>query len=120
VSHVRRQHADTVHHAWLPPCTPPDLCTATAAYAPCRTACAETHDAPWLAAVGRALGGTARVVARSPLAGGYVSAAVERVDLDVDGRAAAVVLKRASPVELAEMTETAAKALDRLGPAVRG
>jgi hypothetical protein len=68
---------------------------------------AETIDAPWLAAVGRALGGTARVLARTPLAGGYVSASVERIDLDVDGRAIAVVRKRASPVEIAAMRAVA-------------
>jgi hypothetical protein len=41
-------------------------------------------------------------VGRRPLSGGYV-AAVERVDLDVGGRRAAVVLKRATPVEVAAM-----------------
>jgi Ser/Thr protein kinase RdoA (MazF antagonist) len=68
---------------------------------------AETPDAPWLATVGRALGGTARVVSRSPLAGGYVSAFVERVDLDIDGQSIAVVRKRASPVETAAMRAVA-------------
>jgi aminoglycoside phosphotransferase (APT) family kinase protein len=43
------------------------------------------------------------VTARSPLAGGYVAAAVERVDLDAGGRPAAVVLKRARPSEVAAM-----------------
>ena len=43
------------------------------------------------------------VTARAPLAGGYVSAAVERVDLDAGGRPAAVVLKRARPSEVAAM-----------------
>jgi len=44
---------------------------------------------------------------RSPLGGGYVSDAVERIDLDVDGRAVAVVLKAASPVEVAAMRAVA-------------
>jgi aminoglycoside phosphotransferase (APT) family kinase protein len=43
------------------------------------------------------------VTARTPLAGGYVAAAVERVDLDAGGRPAAVVLKRARPSEVAAM-----------------
>jgi Phosphotransferase enzyme family len=42
-----------------------------------------------------------RVDGRTPLTGGYVSDAVERIDLDVDGRAVPVVLKAASPVEVA-------------------
>lgn len=41
------------------------------------------------------------------LAGGYVSDAVQRIDLDVDGRAVAVVLKAASPVEVAAMRAVA-------------
>jgi Ser/Thr protein kinase RdoA (MazF antagonist) len=43
------------------------------------------------------------VTARAPLAGGYVSAAVERIELDAGGRAAAVVLKRVRPSEVAAM-----------------
>lgn len=43
------------------------------------------------------------VVNRATLDGGYVSDAVERIDLDVDGRVVAVVLKEASPVEVAAM-----------------
>jgi Phosphotransferase enzyme family len=46
-------------------------------------------------------------VGRATLAGGYVSAAVERIDLDVDGRAVPVVLKAASPVEVAAMRAVA-------------
>jgi Phosphotransferase enzyme family len=61
----------------------------------------------WLPAVGRALGGTATVVGREPLTGGYVSEAVERIDLDVDGRAVPVVLKSASAVEVAAMRAVA-------------
>ncbi|MDN5747812.1 MAG: aminoglycoside phosphotransferase family protein [Pseudonocardia sp.] len=60
-------------------------------------------DDPWLAAAGRALGGQARVVARAPLSGGYASAAVERVDLDVGGRPVAVVVKQAPAGEVAAM-----------------
>jgi hypothetical protein len=44
-----------------------------------------------------------RVRARSPLAGGYATAGVERVDLDVDGRRVSVVLKEAGAVEVAAM-----------------
>jgi hypothetical protein len=43
------------------------------------------------------------VTARAPLAGGYVAAAVERVDLDAGGRPVAVVLKRVRPSEVAAM-----------------
>jgi hypothetical protein len=43
------------------------------------------------------------VTARAPLAGGYVAAAVERVDLDAGGRPASVVLKRARASEVAAM-----------------
>lgn len=60
-------------------------------------------DAAWLAAAGRALGGPPVVLGRTPLAGGYVAASVERVDLDVAGRVVPVVLKTASPVEVAAM-----------------
>ena len=60
-------------------------------------------DTEWLPAVGRVLGGAARVVGRAPLGGGYASAGVERVDLDVDGRAVPVVVKRATAVEVAAM-----------------
>jgi Phosphotransferase enzyme family len=61
----------------------------------------------WLDAAGRALGGTATVAGREPLAGGYVSDAVERIDLDVDGRPVPVVLKAASAVEVAAMRAVA-------------
>lgn len=63
-------------------------------------------NAGWLPAVERALGGPARVRGRAPLAGGY-SLGVERVDLDVGGRAVAIVLKRASAVEVAAMRAVA-------------
>jgi Phosphotransferase enzyme family len=46
-------------------------------------------------------------VGREPLTGGYVSDAVERIDLDVDGRAVAVVLKSTSAVEVAAMRAVA-------------
>ncbi|MCW0215234.1 MAG: aminoglycoside phosphotransferase family protein [Pseudonocardia sp.] len=72
----------------------------------------------WLAAVGRRLGGgsgsggtgpgvSVSVLARTPLAGGYGSGVVERVDLDVDGREIAVVRKRSSPAEVAAMRAVA-------------
>ncbi len=64
-------------------------------------------DNAWLPAVVRALGHPARVLARAPLSGGYVAARVERVDLDVDGRGVAVVLKTASAVEVAAMRAVA-------------
>jgi Phosphotransferase enzyme family len=59
-------------------------------------------DSAWLPAVQRRLG-PARVVGRSALAGGYVAAAVERIDLDVEGAPVPVVLKTAGPVEVAAM-----------------
>ncbi|WP_345611882.1 aminoglycoside phosphotransferase family protein [Pseudonocardia adelaidensis] len=43
------------------------------------------------------------VTARTPLAGGYVAAAVERIDLDAGGHPVAVVLKRVQPSEVAAM-----------------
>ncbi len=60
-------------------------------------------DAVWLDAVARWVGAPVVVTARAPLAGGYVSAAVERVELDAGGRPVAVVLKRARPSEVAAM-----------------
>ncbi|WP_181780577.1 hypothetical protein, partial [Pseudonocardia pini] len=57
----------------------------------------------WLAEVGRRLGGTAEVLRHQPLAGGYASGEVERVDLRVAGRELPVVLKTADPVEVAAM-----------------
>lgn len=60
-------------------------------------------DERWLSAAGRALGGTARVVARTALTGGYTSAGVERVELDVGGRPATVVVKRATAGEVAAL-----------------
>ncbi|MBW0115521.1 phosphotransferase [Pseudonocardia abyssalis] len=60
-------------------------------------------DAAWLPAAARALGGAPVVLDRTPLSGGYVAASVERLDLDVAGRTVPVVLKTASPVEVAAM-----------------
>lgn len=60
-------------------------------------------DAAWLPAVARWVGGPAVVTGRAPLVGGYVAAAVERVDLDAGDRAAAVVVKRAEDREVAAM-----------------
>lgn len=54
----------------------------------------------WLSALGRRERRFPRVTGREPLAGGYVSGSVERVDLD-DGRS--VVVKAASAVEVAAM-----------------
>ncbi|GAA1861455.1 hypothetical protein GCM10009836_47060 [Pseudonocardia ailaonensis] len=61
----------------------------------------------WLDGVGRRLGGTPEIVARTPLTGGYASGVVERVDLLVDGRVHTVVLKPADPVEVAAMRAVA-------------
>lgn len=60
-------------------------------------------DDAWLARAGRALGGPPRIVERTPLTGGYVAASVERIVLDVAGRTVPVVLKSASPAEVAAM-----------------
>ncbi|WP_219419102.1 aminoglycoside phosphotransferase family protein [Pseudonocardia nigra] len=60
-------------------------------------------DTAWLAQVGRWAGGPVTVGHREPLAGGYVSAQVERVTLDASGRAVDVVVKRASATEVAAM-----------------
>jgi Phosphotransferase enzyme family len=60
-------------------------------------------DSAWLAAAARWAGAPVTVAARAPLAGGYVAAAVERVDLDAGGRPATVVVKRARPSEVAAM-----------------
>ncbi|WP_300016232.1 aminoglycoside phosphotransferase family protein [Pseudonocardia sp.] len=57
----------------------------------------------WLPAAGRALGGPVRVIGREPAHGGYASGSVERVELDVGGRAVPVVVKQASPVEVAAL-----------------
>ena len=61
------------------------------------------RDAAWLGAAARWAGAPVTVVGREPLAGGYVAAAVERVDLDAGGRRVAVVLKRARRSEVAAM-----------------
>lgn len=60
-------------------------------------------NSAWLPAVERWAGGPVTVVAREPLAGGYAAAAVQRVDLEVGGRALAVVVKRVAPAEVAAM-----------------
>lgn len=60
-------------------------------------------DAGWLPTVQRRLGAPVRVVARAPLTGGYAAAGIERVELDVAGVALTVVVKEASPVEVAAM-----------------
>ncbi|MDQ4119198.1 MAG: hypothetical protein M3235_19880, partial [Actinomycetota bacterium] len=57
------------------------------------------HEA-WVSALARRERRTPRIVGREPLAGGYVSGSVERVDLD-DGRS--VVVKEASATEVAAM-----------------
>lgn len=62
-----------------------------------------TSAATALAAAGRALGGPATIVRRHPLDGGYASAGVERLDLEVAGRIHPVVLKRATGAEIAAM-----------------
>lgn len=48
-----------------------------------------------------------RILARAPLAGGYVSAGIERVDLEVAGAPVPVVVKPAGPVEVAAMRAVA-------------
>jgi aminoglycoside phosphotransferase (APT) family kinase protein len=60
----------------------------------------------WLRPVGRRLGGTAEIVARTPLAGGYASSA-ERVDLLVAGEVVPVVVKPAAAVEVAALRAVA-------------
>ncbi|MHA6617042.1 aminoglycoside phosphotransferase family protein [Pseudonocardia sp. DLS-67] len=60
-------------------------------------------DSAWIDAAARWAGAPVTVTARAPLAGGYVADTVERIDLDVAGRPAAVVLKRARPSEVAAM-----------------
>lgn len=57
----------------------------------------------WLAAVGRRLGGTAEIVTRTPLSGGYASGAVEQATLRVGDRDVLVVLKPSDPVEVAAL-----------------
>jgi len=64
-------------------------------------------DSAWLPAAGRALGAVPVVTGREPLPGGYVAASVERLDLDVAGRAVPVVLKTATSVEVAAMRAVA-------------
>ncbi|HZG90987.1 MAG TPA: aminoglycoside phosphotransferase family protein [Pseudonocardia sp.] len=60
-------------------------------------------DESWLPSVRRWVGAPVTVLGRRDLAGGYVSDAVRRVDLDADGRRLAVVVKRAGTVEIAAM-----------------
>jgi hypothetical protein len=57
----------------------------------------------WEDVLARKLDAPVRVLARAPLAGGYVAQSVERVDLDVGGRERTVVLKRTGPPEVAAM-----------------
>jgi aminoglycoside phosphotransferase (APT) family kinase protein len=57
-------------------------------------------DAAWLPAAARWAGAPVAVAARAPLSGGYVAAAVERVELDSGD---AVVVKRTRPREVAAM-----------------
>ena len=64
-------------------------------------------DDAWRPVLERRLGAPVRVLGRAPLSGGYVAASVEKLDLDVDGRARAVVLKAAGPVEVAAMRAVA-------------
>lgn len=61
----------------------------------------------WLDALARRFGAPVLVRGRAPLSGGYVSASVERVDLDVGGRPLTVVLKAAGPIEVAAMRAVA-------------
>ena len=64
-------------------------------------------DDAWRPVLERRLGAPVRVLGRAPLSGGYVAASVEKLDLDVDGWARAVVLKVAGPVEVAAMRAVA-------------
>ena len=64
-------------------------------------------DDAWRPVLERRLGAPVRVLGRAPLSGGYVAASVEKLDLDVDGWARAVVLKAAGPVEVAAMRAVA-------------
>ncbi|WP_214369593.1 aminoglycoside phosphotransferase family protein [Pseudonocardia sp. H11422] len=78
------------------------------------TAAPPPPDTAWLPAVARWCGGLATVRGRAPLAGGYVSDTVARVDLDVAGGPATVVVKRASAGEVAAMRALAVvRGLDR-------
>jgi aminoglycoside phosphotransferase (APT) family kinase protein len=67
-------------------------------------------DPSWLAA----LGPGATVRARTPLAGGYVAASVERVEVDLDGATRSVVVKRTTAAEVAAMRAVAVVRDDRL------
>jgi hypothetical protein len=57
----------------------------------------------WEDVLARRLDAPVRVLAREALTGGYVAQRVERVDLDVGGRARSVVLKHTGPAEVAAM-----------------
>lgn len=61
---------------------------------------AGSPDSDWLPALARHLGGPVTIVGRTALTGGYVADAVVRVDLD---GAPPVVVKRATPAEVAAM-----------------
>lgn len=65
------------------------------------------NDDVWLARAARAWGATPRILERTPLTGGYVATSVERIVLDVGGRTVPVVLKSASPAEVAAMRAVA-------------
>jgi hypothetical protein len=60
-------------------------------------------DAEWLPAVERWAGGGLSVRSRRELAGGYVADAVHRIDLDRAGEDIAVVVKAATPGEVAAL-----------------
>ncbi len=73
-------------------------------------------DDAWRPALERRLGTPVRVLDRAPLSGGYVAASVEKLVLDVDGRERTVVLKAASPVEVAAMRAVAVVAVGQDAP----
>lgn len=64
----------------------------------------------WLVALGPGV----QIRGSEPLTGGYVAASVERVELDVDGRARTVVVKRTTAAEVAAMRAIAVVRDDRL------
>jgi aminoglycoside phosphotransferase (APT) family kinase protein len=67
-----------------------------------------TAELDWLTAVEQRYGGPVRVVESRPLGGGYVSADVRRIELDVHGAALAVVLKRTTCREVTALRALAA------------
>ncbi|MFC5996664.1 phosphotransferase [Pseudonocardia hispaniensis] len=64
-------------------------------------------DDVWLPVLARRLGGSVSVTGRGLLGGGYVAAAVQRVDLEVAGRTMSVVVKQAAAAEIAAMRAVA-------------